>query len=488
VAWIAERKDVLSTFFFMLTLMAYTRYAQNKNTLNTQHSTLNYTVAVFFFALGLMSKPMLVTLPFVLLLLDFWPLKLIWNSEFGIRNFTRLLLEKTPFLALAAGSCVVTLLAQEHGHAVLTNLPTALRLQNVAVSYLQYLEKMLWPAPLAAFYPYQVNESATAATAACVLVLISVAVFILRWRRPYLAMGWLWFLGTLVPVIGLVQVGIQGMADRYTYVPLIGLFIALTWGLSDLVSGWRYGPAVLATAAVAALVACLTLSAEQVRCWRNSETLARHALSVTTNNAPMEVLLGNALLAQRKYSEAVQHFAVAARIFPHQSIMQYDLATALAGDGRINEAIAHYRIAVQAGPQEVHPHYALAALLSQQGNFAEAIAEYQTALQLDSNYVPALNDLAWLWATAPEARFRDGVKAVALAEKACRLTNYKLPLLVGTLAAAYAEAGRFDEATKIAEQAIALADAHGNKTLAAKNRQLLVLYQAHQAYYAPASH
>ena len=230
------------------------------------------------------------------------------------------------------------------------------------------------------------------------------------------------------------------------------------------------------------------LSAGQIRCWRNSETLARHALEATANNAPMEVLLGNALLAQRNYAQAVQHFAVAARIFPHQGIMQYDLATALAGDGRINEAITHYRIAVQAEPQEVNPHYALAALLSQQGNSAEAIAEYQTALQLDPNYVPALNDLAWLWATASEARFRNGAKAVPLAEKACRLTDYKLPLLVGTLAAAYAEAGRFDEATKTAEQAIALADAHGNKTLAAKNRQLLELYQAHQAYYAPASH
>jgi tetratricopeptide (TPR) repeat protein len=495
VAWIAERKDVLSTFFFLLTLIAYTSYAQHKKFLNSQLAALNYVLALLFFTLGLMSKPMLVTLPFVLLLLDFWPLQRLVFKTKGPSwapavsppaRFLFLLLEKVPFLALAAASCAVTVLAQTRGHALIpaNHIPLGWRLQNVMVSYVLYLKAMVWPSPLAAFYPYPALDVASALGAACIIILITAVVFILV-RQPYLAMGWLWYLGMLVPVIGLVQVGMQGMADRYTYVPLIGIFVAVTWGVTDILSGWRNRQVALATAATVVLGICLTVAASQLRYWRDSETLARHALSVTTNNAPMEMLLGNALLAREKFEEASRHFAAADRIYPDQGLIQNDLALALANQGKTNEAIAHYRIAIKLEPHEVKLHYALANLLSQQGRFDEAVAEYQSALQLDPNYVRALNDLAWLLATVPEARLRNGAQAVDLAEKSCRLTNYKLPVLIGTLAAAYAEAGRFGDATNTAEQAIALATAEGRESLAAKNRSLLELYRTKKAYHEP---
>jgi Flp pilus assembly protein TadD len=512
VAWISERKDVLSAFFGFLTLWAYARYAKEQGTRSKEQGIFEnrspfsfflspfsrfYFLALFFFALGLMSKPMLVTLPFVLLLLDFWPLgrltqlrsATVWQAsdEWRVIN---LLLEKLPFFALAAASCVVTLLAQKHGQAMaLTGgIPFAGRFQTAIVSYWLYVAKMLWPAPLVVFYPYRAIEPATTAFAACILFLISVAVFIPLRRRPYLAVGWLWYLGTLVPVIGLVQVGMQGMADRYTYVPLIGLFIAVTWGAADILPRWRYRRAVLTVASVAMLGICLRLTVAQVRWWRDSETLARHALAVTTSNAPMEVLLASALLEQGKFEEAVRHFAEAARIWPDAAPIQNDLAFALAEQGKVDEAIATYRIAVNLKPDEVMPHYMLANLLSQQGNLAEAIAEYQTTLQLDPNYPLALNNFAWLLATTPDARLRNGAEAVKLAEKACRLTDYKLPLLVSTLAAAYAEAGRFDDAVKTTEQAIALATAEKKEALANKNRERLKLYQARKAYHEPAAH
>jgi tetratricopeptide (TPR) repeat protein len=514
VAWISERKDVLSTFFGFLTLWAYARYAKEQGTRSKEQGILEnrspfsfllspfsrfYFLALFFFALGLMSKPMLVTLPFVLLLLDFWPLQRFafsspasgqppagppWATPF------RLLLEKLPFFALAAASCVVTVLAQKHGQSLVPmgDVPFERRLQTAIVSYLFYLGKMLWPTPLAVFYPYPVIGPATAAVAAYILFLISLAVFILVRRRPYLAMGWLWYLGTLVPVIGLVQVGMQGMADRYTYVPLIGLFIAITWGVWDVLSGWRYARLVMIVASVAVLAACMTLTAAQVRWWRNSETLARHALAVTATNVPMEMVLGDALLEQGKFEEAARHFEEAAKISPSFVPIQNHLVIALAGQGKVDEAIAVCRIALKIEPHAVRPHYMLANLLSQRGQWLEAIAEYQTTLRIDPNHPLALNDLAWLLATAPDARLRNGAEAVELAEKACRLTDYKVPLLVSTLAAAYAEAGRFDDAVKTAEQAITLATADGEKALVVKTRESLELYQAHEAYHEPASH
>ena len=482
VAWIAERKDVLSTFFFMLTLLAYVRYVE-KSRVQGPRSKVFYGLALLWFALGLMSKPMLVTLPFVLLLLDYWPLKRILQ----LSSFKHLLLEKLPFFALSIVSCVITYLAQAAGGAVkgISVVPFGLRIENALVSYLAYLEKMVWPASLAVFYPYSWLEPASVATAAFLLLVISgLVIFYLR-RRPYLAVGWLWFLGTLVPVIGLVQIGAQALADRYTYVPLIGIFIAIAWGLGELAGNSPMRRATLTIVSVAAVAMCMRCSAVQVRFWQNTETLARHALAVTANNDNMQVLLGTALLEEGKFAEGASHLSEAVKLNPGNFRAQSNLALALADEGKIVEAIKTYRVAIGMYPREAKPHYMLGNLLSRQGNFAEAIAEYQTTLRIEPNNPLALNDFAWLLATAPEARFRNGAEAVKLAERACRVTGYQMPLFVGTLAAAYAEAGRFDDAEKAAEQAIALATAEGKPALADKNRELLELYKARKAYHEP---
>lgn len=490
VAWISERKDVMGTFFFMLALLAYARYAQSELSLNSRPSTVSYTLALLFFTLGLMAKPMLVTLPFVLLLLDYWPLNRMRIAEYGVRNFMRLLLEKVPFFALTAVSCVVTVLAQERGKAVMSidNLPIAMRIENALIAYASYIGKMLWPQKLAACYPLVPVDMNMALTPIFVLLLISTGVFVWRWRRPYLLTGWLWYLGTLVPVIGLVQVGHQSMADRYTYIPLIGLFIAITWGVVDILSAWRCRRAIMMVGSTVVLGACLTLATRQVRYWQNSVVLGRHALAVTVNNGPMEAVLGSGLIEQGKIREAGQHFAEALRILPRNVPALGDLALVLVTEGKSQEALDRCRVAIELQPHDARLHYILARILSEQGKLAEAIAEYQTALRIDPDHLFALNNLAWLLATAPDAKLRNGPEAVEYATRACQLTHYKTTIYVGTLAAAYAEAGRFNDAIKTAEQAIALANAHGDKALAAKNRQFLELYQAHKAYHQPAAH
>src|SRR5580704_10167611 len=273
VTWIAERKDVLSGVFFMLTLLAYVCYVRSPR-------VGRYLVVVFLFVCGLMSKPMLVTLPFVLLLLDYWPLARI-KGQFGKR-----VLEKIPLIALSAVSSIITFLVQKGAVGRAEDLPILERINNAVVSYVLYIWQMLWPVNLAVFYPHPENRLPFWETASCLLLLICItAVAIgLRKQRPYLVTGWLWYLGMLVPVIGLVQVGWQGRADRYTYLPQIGLYIAATWGVADVTALYRYQRATLSAAAVA-LIGALSLCAwVQTSYWRDSERLFRHALAVTTNN------------------------------------------------------------------------------------------------------------------------------------------------------------------------------------------------------------
>ncbi len=495
VAWVAERKDVLSTFFLLLSLTAYTRYVR-KSEVGSQKPEINlpspisflqspfFWLSLVFFALGLMSKPMLVTLPFVLLLLDFWPLE-------RIRNFKRLLLEKTPFFLLSAGSCVVTYFAQQSSQAVATvaALPFDVRIENALISYVFYLKKMLWPDALAAFYPLSYPIDADEVVVSVfVLLLVSAGVFAFCRRRSYLLTGWLWYLGTLVPVIGLVQVGAQSMADRYTYVPLIGVFIAIIWLVAELSTEWPQRRLILTILSVSVLGTCWQLTASQVRYWQNDETLSRHALAVTTDNTPMQVLLGNALFKQGKAEEASQHFAEALRIWPDNVTATYNLAMTLVAQGKLEEAADACKETLKFHPSETKIHWLLGNIFSQQGKRAEAITEYQAVLQINSNYLFALNDLAWLLATAPDPRLRDGPEAVRLAEKACGLSNYRTTTYVGTLAAAYAEAGRFDDAVKTAQKAIALATAAKIEGLAYKNRELLELYQNKKAYHEPTGH
>ena len=369
----------------------------------------------------------------------------------------------------------------------ITKMPIEMRIENAFIACAAYLEKMFWPHPLAAYYPlYTHIDTDEAIVAAFGLLLISAGVFIFRRQRPWLVTGWLWYLGTLVPVIGLVQVGSQSMADRYTYVPLIGIFIALTWGLGDILPGWRYRRAVMTGVSVAVLGICLSLSAVQVRYWQNGEILARHALAVTVENSTMHVLLGDTLWDQGKAEEARQQFAEAARICPDSVSAWSGMVLTLVVEGKSAEAIDICRTVLKLQPREPRMLYVLANSLSAQGKIAEALVEYKTVLQIDPDQVLALNDLAWLLATAPDARFRNGPEAVRLAERACQLSSYKVTKYMGALGAAYAEAGRFDDAVKTARKAVALATAEKNEGLLKKNRELLELYQHHQAYHEPA--
>jgi protein O-mannosyl-transferase len=706
VAWVAERKDVLSGFFFLLTLWAYVQYVKakglrlkaeggvssqwsvasgsgaaatgNDGPRTTDHGLLTkhqasrftfhvstfYLLSLTFFALGLMSKPMLVTLPFVLLLLDYWPLRRLQLSTLNSQLST--VFEKLPFFALSAVSCVVTFVVQQASGATQAPPPLDARLANALVACARYLGKTLWPANLAVFYPYTPFDLGSWQVVGAGLLLAAVTASLLAYalkegRRMNdqsrkglpsasslqslacpLAMGWLWFVGMLVPAIGLVQVGLQAMADRYTYLPHIGLFIAVTWGAvaaaerrrgrasapaspeptearRSLGSRGRSPSLALACGlAVLVLTACGLLTARQVSYWQNNTMLFGHAAAVTSGNYRAYAIIGsqlggegrltegiewcrksldiapgyaeahntlgaiyarqgkndealaeyetaaqedpayldarealaNLLLRQRRFAEAEGWCREALRLAPQKLPVMYSLATALHQQGKLDEAAGWYRRILAVDPALSTPHRFLGNILAAQGKPEAAIAEWRLALkvrpadgdtrtvlgvvlleqgQLDEaaaqlseaarlqatnalansqlaliheqrhetraaiecfrralqaqpDWPETLNNLAWILAANPEASLRNGTEAVQLAERACKLTGYKEPLMVGTLAAAYAEAGRFEDAVKTAEKARDLAAAAGLKAVAEKNSQLLELYRAAKPY------
>ncbi|MGA2243225.1 MAG: tetratricopeptide repeat protein [Verrucomicrobiota bacterium] len=721
VAWVAERKDVLSGFFMMLTLWAWVKYVQGAGNREPGGKTSNisasgetspkprlrrgerseggqqptsnaqwcYWSAVFFFALGLMSKPMLVTLPVILLLLDFWPLKRI--SDFGFRTalhslwakdgsselknapqltgattcrveterrrLNHLLLEKLPLLGLAVASCGVTIFAQHEAIASSDKFSLPLRMGNALISYVVYLGQMFWPSGLTVLYPFAPGDVGVSKVVLSLVLLagISTGVFVLR-RRPYFLTGWLWYLIMLAPVIGILQVGWQARADRYTYLPQIGLYLLLTWAAADLCAGRRHRRVVLGGCATVILVALIFCARAQTAYWRNSESLWTHTLACTSDNfighynygfarlkkgkvdeaiahfqtalqinpnyVEIRINLGNALLQKGKVDEAIVHFQTALQINPDYAEAHYNLGNALFQKGKVDEAIVHFQTALQINPDDaeacynlgnallqkdkvdeaivhfqkalqIKPDYAeahynlgnalfqkgnvdeaivhfqktlqikpdnakahnnLGSALLQKGNVNEAIAHLQKALQLNPDYAGAcynlgnallqkgdvdeaiayyqktlrinpdfadahynlgnillqkgnvneaiahlqkalqikpdspdvLNNLAWLLATSPDAHIRDGVQAVKYAERACELTHHGVTLLVGTLAAAYAEAGRYDDAIAAAEKACALASAAGDQGLLKRNQDLLALYLKHQPYHEAA--
>ncbi len=678
VAWIAERKDVLSAFFFLLTLLAYLWNA-------SKPGWLRQAVTLTLFALALMAKPMVVTLPFVLLLLDFWPLRRIslpamrrpwWAGRavpwppsgicggndvalasrggqgtarptfpsdhmtdappdmptsspgnkpseapsFPRRPLSRLLVEKIPYLALSAVCGVLTLWAQQRSNAVASVREISLshRFFHVFVSYFDYLALLIFPHHLAIFYPYPLHEQTarTVGGVAALAVLSALAVMQIR-RRPWLAVGWLWFVGMLVPVIGLVQVGGQAFADRYTYLPSVGLFICVVWAGADL--ALRLPAAkLLAPAAVAAMLAATAL---QIPIWKNTRTVFEHAASVTQNNYLALTLLGSlraddgdwdgatalyreALRDKQNYAEA--HFFLAraldhqgktdqalreyewavrinpsfeqARIFlglllaaekqydlaaaqyeavlqtnPRSAAAHNDLARLLQTQGRLEESVRHYQAALQfdsslaeahnnlgilyvqegrlaEGTAELrearrlHPgneetEYNLALALNEQGQWREALVLWQrlaparpkdssaqfqdgralaglgktreamsrfaAALLLTPDYPEALQALAWILSTDPHPELRNGGEAVPLAEKACQLTGRQQPALLVTLAAAYAEAGRFDEAVAAARQGQALAAAQNQKEMETKAGLVLAALQERHPFREP---
>jgi tetratricopeptide (TPR) repeat protein len=647
VAWVAERKDVLSGLFFMLTLWAYALYVGGSPVLSlesrvqspqsTVHSPQSpqhaprsmhfasgfmfrvsrpYLLALLFFALGLMSKPMLVTLPFVLLLLDYWPLKRMKEDESGMKNAppsttgpfiihhsSFILLEKLPFLALSALSCLVTLWAQEQAMASTAGLRVSHRVEHALVAYVHYLGVLVIPRRLAVYYPYEkALPSGEILLAAVLLALITGLVIWFAKRLPYLAVGWFWFLGMLVPVIGLVQVGEQAWADRYTYLPSIGLFMAVVWGLSELADRKKGVRMALPWLAAAVGIALLVGTSVQLSYWKNTRTLFQHVARVTHNNPLSATMLGSLLATEGKYDQAIAlyrealsyspgfpeahfylgnaydqqgrldaaiaeyerafwfkpvaeqahirlgialakqhkleqaaaHYQAALKLNPESAVAHNDLAKLLHSQGRLDEAMQHYEAALKLDPKLAQAHNNLGVLLLQKGRVAEgvaqlrealrlkpadpesqlnlaqglvdqeqwseaadlftktvtaatsdpnvryryalalshlgrtreAISQYASALLLQPDFPAALDGLSWILATAPNPQFRNGTEAVRMAERACELTGRKDPVKLKTLAAAYAEAGRFQEASANAQNALDLATKAGRQDVA----------------------
>ena len=530
VAWVAERKDVLCAFFWMLTMYSYVRYVE--------HPEANrYFLVLLFFMMGLMAKPMIVTLPFALLLMDYWPLGRIqesgssgqwtvvgeqWSGMLpGVQtaSFTRLFLEKAPLFLLAAASSIVTLHVQQSGGAMtaLNVLPMDVRIGNALVSYAGYLGKMFWPHEMAVLYPHPGELPLWQIVVACLLLIsISLLAISTAKRRPWFVVGWLWYIGTLVPVIGLVQVGMQAMADRYTYVPLIGIFIVIAWSVPELASGRSHKKILLTTLAIIYLSVLMTVTYKQVRYWENSTALFKHTLNVTANNYIAHDKLGEALAEQNRTVEAIRHYSEALRIKPdfvqaylhigvaHASLgnsedavyyynkalqikpnyekAHNNLGNAMAQQGNFEAAVYNYNEALKINPDYAGAHYNLGKIASNQGKIEDAIIYYKKTLQLNPIMTEALYNLSWIYATNANKKFRSGKNAVRLSEKLCELQDYNQPLSLDALASAYAEAGRFKEAVLTAQKGLELAQKMGPKELCLGLENRLKLYHTGQPY------
>ncbi len=559
VAWVSERKDLLSGFFMLLTLWAYAGFVEQSTVHSLKskvqspkskifgsviiwwrrccpseaarqrgptnfklgHYQVFYGLALGFFALGLMSKPMLVTLPLILLVLDFWPLRRFTiydlpvlrsnTAEGGRITIAPLLREKIPFLAMSVASSIVTFQAQARGGAVLPAgfAPLDWRIESLVVSYATYLWKMAWPVKLAIFYPHARIPAWEAL--GCGLLLAGLTVFCVRRMRsrPYLLAGWCWFVVMLVPVIGIVPFGMQSVADRYTYLPSIGLFIMAAWGMAELAGGSKLRQAGLTLGAAGLVLACLLDTRYQLRYWRDSVTLFRRAVAVTGENFMGDYFLGNAYWDAGNLDAAVTNYQYVVRVAPDFAGGHYALGRVLLLQKNDEAAEAQFGEVLRLQPNNPYVCKFLGDALSGEGKFEDAEAEYSFAAQLkpgdpviedarqknqfletlrskpDSPEI--LNDLAWLLATSENEQTRDGVEAVKHAERACDLTHYRETVMVGTLAAAYAEAGRFAEAVATAQKACALASESGQQELLKRNRELLELYRAHKAYHETAA-
>ncbi|MEY2481408.1 MAG: protein O-mannosyl-transferase [Verrucomicrobiota bacterium] len=423
VAWVVERKDVLSGVFFMLTLIAYVAYARRPG-------LVRYALVVVSLACGLMSKPMLVTTPIVLLLLDHWPLR----RDVDLRVWPRLVLEKLPLLVLSAASCATTIFAQTVARSSAAQVVLIPRLKNAVVSTVEYLKEMIWPIDLAVFYPLPRVPPNVWLVMMCAVILIalSAAAFFLHRKHPYILIGWLWFLGMLAPVMGIVQAGMQSHADRFTYLPQIGLYVVIAWSATHFTKRFAKQREILALAGIVVLTALALTARAQTTYWRDSETLWEHTIVVTKDNS-----------------------------FAHAS-----LADLLLRRGRWDEAISHSKEALKVQPRDADAHNNLGLTLLQKGDETGAAAEFKESLAIDPGHMNAAPNLAWILATSSNPAVRNGPKAVELAEQVSQRAGHPNAMVLRTLAASYAECGRFREAIEVAGEGFQLASAQGNSILA----------------------
>ena len=395
IAWLAERKNVLSTLFWILTMWAYVSYAE-KPTIK------RYGLVFLFFTLGLMSKPMLVTLPFALLLLDYWPLKRLSlkkeknNNTTLVKiiskksNFFKLIAEKIPLFFLSIGLSILTVYFQTINGAVksLDLIPLQARLTNSLVSYLEYLGKIAWPSKLSILYPHPENALPVWLGIFCGVVLVSITIISIKLinKAPYLTVGWFWYLGTLLPVIGIVQVGGQAMADRFTYIPQIGIFMIIAWGIPDLVSKWRHKEKVLAVSVVIITLTLMITTWIQVGHWKNSITIFQHAIKVTGKKYPNLAVahnhLGMALFAEQRNEEAISHYKRAISLSPNYTFAHYNLGNSLFAVKKYKEAIFHYKMAIKLNPSYTYAHYNLGIVLLHQKEPKEAAQQFKETIRL----------------------------------------------------------------------------------------------------------
>jgi tetratricopeptide (TPR) repeat protein len=642
VAWVSERKDVLSGFFFLLTLFVYQQYARLRmRGSDAAHSAqrrtkLLYSLCLLSFACGLMSKPMLVTVPVIMLLLDFWPLKR-WEQGPALLTGRRLLLEKTPFFFLSAIVSGITIVAQRSAGTVATlgMVPISARLENAIVAYVRYLGKLFWPENLAVIYPYVFSWSqSTVLTCAVLICVLTLTVILLRLKMPWVAVGWFWFVMMLVPVIGIVQVGEQSMANRYVYLPAIGVYVAVAWTVPAVYSRVIWMAKVQWIPVVAVLVILALTTHQHLRHWKDSVSLFQHALAVTENNQTAHKALGSALLQEGKVEAALrqfeyalalnpddplvrnnmgvvlsrmgrfgeslehytaalelspndvdanfnlgnflnpghrepgershlfrknplkdaaksrQYYAKAADLSPHDPAIQINLgileasqgrqaeaadyflaaidlapdnttarinlgdcyltagqrdlaiaqfleairlepdnaigrrklARALAEAGNLSDSLDHFSTLVVQSPSDALAHYELGNALAKSGKAEQALFHLETSIKLRDDFVPALNDLAWLRSTHPNKAVRDGREAVMLAERAAQITSFSDSAVLSTLGAAYAEAGNWDKATHAMRKALAKVDAIKNPELEKRLGARVLLFESHQPY------